>query len=188
VTNMIKAVERGGGVLVAAWGAEADELAVFTQRYPTVKIVKDQDEILDDASLTLVLSSQIANERAGIGVRAMQRGKDFLADKPGITTLEDLALIRRTLAQTARIYAILYSERLEVPAAVHAGELIKRGAIGKQARYIDCSHGPLPFGPQFVADIGPSRPNSTPPAARTSPGCQTAAVPAHPATRDTAAG
>jgi len=23
----------------------------------------------------------------------------------------------------------------------------------KQARYIDCSNGPLPFGPQFVSDI-----------------------------------
>ena len=87
--------------------------------------------------MQLVLSSHIANERAGIGVRAMQAGKDFLADKPGITTLADLALVRKTIAETGRIYAILYSERLEVRAAVHAGELIKQGAIGKVIQTIN---------------------------------------------------
>ena len=137
IYGMIKAIERGGGELVVAWGAEPDKVATFTKRYPNAKIVKDPDAVLDDASLRLVLSSQIANERAGIGVRAMKRGKDFLADKPGITTMEDLALVRRTIAETGRIYGIMYSERLEVPAAVHAGELIKQGAIGKVIQTIN---------------------------------------------------
>jgi predicted dehydrogenase len=137
IYGMVKAIERGGGELVSAWGAEVDKLDVFSKRYPNVKIVKDQDAILEDAALDLVLSSQIANERAGIGVRAMKRGKDFLADKPGVTTLEDLALIRRTIAATGRIYGIMYSERLEVPAAVHAGELIKQGVIGQVIQTIN---------------------------------------------------
>jgi predicted dehydrogenase len=137
IHGMIKAVQRGGGELVAAWGAEADKLDIFAKRYPSVRVVKDQDAILDDPSLKLVLSSQIANERAGIGVRAMSRGKDFLADKPGVTTLEDLALIRRTIAATGRIYGVMYSERLEVPAAVHAGELIRQGAIGRVIQTIN---------------------------------------------------
>ncbi|HEY6928026.1 MAG TPA: Gfo/Idh/MocA family oxidoreductase [Steroidobacteraceae bacterium] len=137
IHGMIKAIERGGGELVAAWGTEPDKLATFTKRYPNAKMVKDQDAILDDPSLELVLSSHIANERARIGVRAMKRGKDFLSDKPGITTMEDLALVRRTIAETGRIYGIMYSERLEVPAAVHAGELIKRGVIGKVIQTIN---------------------------------------------------
>jgi predicted dehydrogenase len=137
IHGMIKAIQRGGGQMVAAWGAEPEKLARFTQRYPDVRMVKDQDAILDDPSLQLVLSSHIANERAGIGVRAMKRGKDFLADKPGVTTLEDLALIRRTVVETGRLYGIMYSERLEVPAAVHAGELIKQGAIGKVIQTIN---------------------------------------------------
>jgi predicted dehydrogenase len=137
IHGMIKAIQRGGGELVAAWGLEADKLAIFTERYPHVRMVKAQEAILDDPSLQLVLSSHIANERAGIGVRAMKRGKDFLADKPGVTTLEDLALVRRTVAETGRIYGIMYSERLEVPAAVHAGELIRQGAIGKVIQTIN---------------------------------------------------
>ena len=135
--GMIGAVQRGGGELVSYWGAEPDKLAVFAKRYPNAKAARSQDEVLQDASLQLVMSSHIANERAGIGIKAMKAGKDFLADKPGITTLSDLALVRKTIAETKRIYAILYSERLEVRAAVHAGELIKQGAIGKVIQTIN---------------------------------------------------
>ncbi|WP_443749899.1 Gfo/Idh/MocA family protein [Asticcacaulis solisilvae] len=137
IHGMIGAMQRGGGELVAAWGLEPDKLAVFAKRYPGVKLVKTQDEILDDPSVQLVLTSHIANERAGIGVRAMKNGKDVLSDKPGVTTLEDLALVRQTIRETGRIYGILYSERLEVKAAVHAGELIKQGAIGKVIQTIN---------------------------------------------------
>ncbi|MFN3379138.1 MAG: Gfo/Idh/MocA family protein, partial [Runella zeae] len=90
-----------------------------------------EKEILDDKSIQLVLSSAIANERAPLGIRAMKSGKDFMADKPGITTLEQLAEVRRVQKQTGRIYSIMYSERFENRATVKAGELVKEGAIGK---------------------------------------------------------
>ena len=57
---------------------------------PAGKVVATQDEIINDPSIQLVLSSQIANERAPLGIRAMKHGKDFLSDKPGVTTLETL--------------------------------------------------------------------------------------------------
>jgi predicted dehydrogenase len=137
IHGMIGAIQRGGGELVSYWGTEPDKLAVFAKRYPGVKQARVQDEVLQDPSIQLVMSSHIANERAAIGVKAMKAGKDFLADKPGITTLKDLALVRKTIAETGRIYAILYSERLEVRAAVHAGELIRQGAIGKVIQTIN---------------------------------------------------
>jgi predicted dehydrogenase len=137
IYGMIGAIQRGGGELVAAWGGEQDKLAGFTKRFPHVKIVETQDEILNDPSVHLVLSSQIANERAPLGVRVMKHGKDYLSDKPGITTLEQLAEVRKTIAGTKQIYAILYSERLEVKAAVYAGVLIQQGAIGKVIQTIN---------------------------------------------------
>jgi predicted dehydrogenase len=137
IHGMIGSIRSGGGELVAAWGLEPDKMATFRRRYPDVPVVATQDEIINRTDIQLILSSHIANERAGIGVRAMKAGKDFLADKPGITTLEDLALVRKTIAETGRIYGILYSERLEVKAAVHAGELIKKGAIGKVIQTIN---------------------------------------------------
>jgi predicted dehydrogenase len=137
IHGMIDAVTRGGGELVAWWGQEADKRAQFLRRYPNARAARSQDEVLHDPTIQLVLSSQVASQRAGIGVRAMQAGKDFLSDKPGITTLEDLAQVRRSIAETRRIYGIMYSERLEVKAAVYAGELIRRGAIGKVIQTIN---------------------------------------------------
>jgi predicted dehydrogenase len=137
IYGMVGAIQRGGGELVAVWGGEPDKLATFTKRFPNAKAVNTQDEIVNDPTIQLVLSSQIANERAPLGVRVMKHGKDFLSDKPGITTLEQLAEVRKTIAETKRIYAIMYSERLEVKAAVYAGQLIQQGAIGKVIQTIN---------------------------------------------------
>ena len=137
IYGMLGAIQRGGGVLVAAYGAEPDKLAQFRKRLPDVKIVASEDEILHDPAIQLVLSSKIASERAELGVRVMKAGKDYLSDKPGITTLEQLAEVRKTIAATGRIYGIMYSERLEVKAAVAAGELVKQGAIGRVLQTIN---------------------------------------------------
>lgn len=137
IYGMTEAIRRGGGELALGYGTEPDKVAAFRKRYPDVKWASSEDEVLNDSSIRLVLSSKIANERAALGVNAMKHGKDFLSDKPGITTMEDLALVRKTIAETTRIYGILYSERLEVPAAVKAGELVKAGAIGKVIQTIN---------------------------------------------------
>jgi predicted dehydrogenase len=137
IYGMIGAVIRGGGEFVAAWVGEPDKLATFKQRFPNIKIAATQDEIIEDPTIQLVLSSQVASERAPLGVRAMRHGKDFLADKPGITTLAQLAEVRKTIAETKRIYGIMYSERLEVKAAVYAGDLVHQGAIGKVIQTIN---------------------------------------------------
>lgn len=137
IYGMVGAVQRGGGVLVAAYGTEPDKLAAFKQKFPDVKIVSSEEAILDDPSIQLVLSSTIPNERAPLGIRVMKRGKDYLSDKPGATTLEQIDEIRKVSAETKRIYAILYSERLEVKAAVKAGDLVQAGAIGKVIQTIN---------------------------------------------------
>lgn len=136
IHGMMAAVTRGGGEIVNAWGSEPDKLAAFRRRYPNVRIVDTPDEIINDDS-QLMLTSQVPDERAKLGVRAMKAGKDVLADKPGMITLEDLELVRRTIKETGRKYAIQYSERLDVKAAVHAGELIRQGAIGKVIQTIN---------------------------------------------------
>jgi predicted dehydrogenase len=131
IYGMVEAMQRGGGVLVSAYGAEPEKVAAFTKRFPDVKMARSEEEILSDPSIQLVLTSARNVDRAPLGVRVMRHGKDFLTDKPGITTLEQLAEVRKTVAETNRIYGILYSELLEVKAAVKAGELVQAGAIGR---------------------------------------------------------
>jgi predicted dehydrogenase len=123
--------------LVSAYGKEPGKVSAFTKRFPEAKMVKSEEAILDDPSIQLVLTSARNIDRAPLGVKVMKRGKDFLTDKPGIVTLEQLAEVRRTIAETHRIYGILYSELLEVPASVKAGELVRAGAIGKVIQTIN---------------------------------------------------
>ncbi len=130
INSQTDAVIRGGGELVAVYAKEPDLSAAFVKRYPQAKLAASEAAILE-SDVHLVLSAAIPDERAPLGIRVMQHGKDYMADKPGITSLEQLAEVRRVQAQTRRIYSIMYSERLENRATVKAGELVKAGAIGK---------------------------------------------------------
>lgn len=131
IYGMVEAVTRGGGQLVSFYAKEPDLSAAFKKRYPNVKQASSEKEILEDSSIQVVLSSGIPDERAPLGVRVMKSGKDYLVDKPGITTLEQLAEVRKVQKATGRIYSIMYSERFENKATVKAGELVKAGTIGK---------------------------------------------------------
>ncbi|MGZ3852452.1 MAG: Gfo/Idh/MocA family protein [Flavisolibacter sp.] len=130
IYSQVDAVIRGGGQLVSLYAKEPELVAAFTKRYPQVKLANSENEILEDKSVQLILSSAIPVDRAGIGIRAMKHGKDYMVDKPGITTLEQLEEVRRVQKQTGRIYSIMYSERFENKATVKAGDLVKEGAIG----------------------------------------------------------
>jgi predicted dehydrogenase len=120
-----------GAELVAFYAIEPDLIQLYAKDYPQAKLASSETEILEDESIQLVISASIPSERAPLGIRVMQHGKDFMSDKPGFTTLEQLAEVRRVQAETKRIYSIDYSERLETRASVKATELVKGGAIGK---------------------------------------------------------
>jgi predicted dehydrogenase len=130
IYGMVDAVTRGGGQLVSFFAKEPDLVAAFAKKYPQAKLVRDPKEILEDNSIQLILSSGIPVERAPLGIEVMQHGKDYLVDKPGITTLEQLEDVRRVQKETKRMYTIMYSERLENRATVKAGEMVKAGIIG----------------------------------------------------------
>ena len=137
IYGMVEAMIRGGGKLVSVYASEPERGAAFVKRYPYAKLAKTEQEVIGDPSIQLILSSAIPNHRAEIGIRAMKAGKDYLSDKPGLTTLAQLDEVRKTIAATKKIYAIMYSERLEVKAAVKAGYLVQAGAIGKVIQTIN---------------------------------------------------
>jgi predicted dehydrogenase len=136
IYSQVDAVLRGGGELVSFYAKEPDLAEGFSKRYSQAKLTRGENEILEDGSIHLVLSAAIPDERAPLGIRVMQHGKDYMSDKPGISTLEQLAEVRRVQAQTHRIYSIMYSERFENRATVKAAELVKAGAIGRVVQTI----------------------------------------------------
>jgi predicted dehydrogenase len=124
---MIKA----GCRLKAFFAPEDDLAAAYSARFPDARRVADERAILEDPEISLVIGAGILSDRAPMAVRAMRSGKDVMLDKPGATTLEQLAELRRMQAETGRILSILYSEHYTQPATVAAGELVKAGAIGR---------------------------------------------------------
>jgi len=122
---------RAGAELASFFAPEPELVAQYSQTYPQARLTRGQGEILEDETIQLVISAGIPCERAPLGIEAMKHGKDFMSDKPGFTTLEQLDEARSVQRETGRIYSICFSERFEVPAAVRAGELIQAGAIGR---------------------------------------------------------
>jgi len=136
IYGQVGAVIRGGGTLTSFFAKEPDLVAAFSKRFPQAKLARSEKEILEDPEIKLVVSASIPDERAPLGLEVMRHGKDFMADKPGITSLEQLQEVRRVQKSTGRIYSIMYSERFENPATVKAGELVKAGAVGKVVQTI----------------------------------------------------
>jgi predicted dehydrogenase len=131
IMGMTAAVQRGGGKLVKFYTTDPKQIADFRAKFGDIKLAKSEDEILNDKSIKLVCGAPIPDQRAPLGIRVMKAGKDYLSDKPAITTLEQLADVRKAVAETKKKFAIMYSERLEVKSAIQAGYLVDQGAIGK---------------------------------------------------------
>ncbi len=131
IYGMVSALNKGGGEIVAVYSKEQELLPGFIKLYPNIKVAKSPEEILDDNSIKLVASAAIPVDRAPLGIRVMQSGKDFMTDKPGIITFAQFEEVKKVQKKTNRIYSIMYSERLGSPASVQAGDLVKAGAIGK---------------------------------------------------------
>lgn len=120
-----------GAQLVSYYAVEPELAAEYGGKYPQAALARSAEEILEDESIQLIINAGIPCERAPLGIRAMQHGKDYMTDKPGMTTFTQLEEVRRVHAETGRIYSVDFSERFHVRSAVKAGELIQEGAIGR---------------------------------------------------------
>ncbi len=131
IYGQVNLLLRAGAEMVAFYAPEPDLVAAFQRAYPDAHLAAGADEILEDPRIQLVVSAAIPCERAPLGIRVMQHGKDYMSDKPGFTTFEQLVETRRVQAETGRIYSICFSERFEVRAAVKAAQMVRDGAIGR---------------------------------------------------------
>ncbi|EWH09157.1 oxidoreductase [Catenovulum agarivorans DS-2] len=128
---------QAGATLKYVYDTDAKRLAAFCQRYPQAIVAESFEQILQDTDTQLVASAAVPNLRADIGIQVMQAGKDYFTDKSPFTTLEQLDKVKQVVAETKRIYAVYYAERLHNEAAWQAGELIKQGVIGRVLQVIN---------------------------------------------------
>ncbi len=110
--------------------------AKFNEVFPEIAKVADRRMILEDTSVDMILISAVPGDRARLAIEAMEAGKDVMVDKPGVTTLSDLAALQDAQARTGRIWSVNFSERFQVPAVTRAEALVFGGAIGRVVQTI----------------------------------------------------
>jgi predicted dehydrogenase len=130
IFSQVETLLRAGAELTSFY-ADGGLVDGFVERYPHVPRVDDRRRILEDPNIPLIVSAGIPCERAPLGIEVMRNGKDYMVDKPGATSLEQLAAVRKVQAETKRIYSVCYSEHFETRSTVKAGELVHSGAIGR---------------------------------------------------------
>jgi predicted dehydrogenase len=104
-------------------------LAGFRKRFPHVPAAETA-RLLDDRSIDFVVIAARPCDRAELAIAAMQRGKDVMVDKPGITTPQQLAAVERAAVETKRIWSVCIG-RLASPAVQAALDIVRSGEIGR---------------------------------------------------------
>ena len=136
IYGMCNGLTEAGGTLKYVYDPDPAKVAAFCGKYPNVKAVRHEEEILNDSEIKLVAAAAVTSERCQLGLKVMDHGKDYFTDKAPFTTLEQLENARAKVNKTGLKYAVYYSERLHVESAVFAGQLIKDGAIGRVIQVI----------------------------------------------------
>ncbi len=103
----------------------------FADTYPHARRVETMEELLEDPTIDVIGGAAMPAERAGISVRAMQHGKDVLADKPAVISLEQLDEIERVQRETGRIWCLYVNEHHTRRCTVRGAQLAAAGAIGR---------------------------------------------------------
>lgn len=104
-------------------------LAGFRKRFPHVPEAETM-RLLEDPSIDFVVIAARPCDRADLAIAAMRRGKDVMVDKPGVTTVEQLAAIERVVKETGRIWSICLG-RLASPAVQEALRVVRSGELGR---------------------------------------------------------
>ncbi|ASK65931.1 oxidoreductase [Brachybacterium avium] len=131
IGGMTQGLLDAGGTLKWVYDTQPERAAAFQEKFPQVRIASSEEEVLADPEVHLVAAAAVPVDRAPLGIRVMEAGKDYFTDKTPLISREQLAEAKAAVERTGRKYAVYYSERIHVEAAVLAGQLIERGAIGK---------------------------------------------------------
>ena len=136
IYGMCEGLAGAGATLRWVYDPDPAKAEAFRARFPQVRIARSEAEVLDDPEVRLVAGAAVTSERCALGLRVMDAGKDYFTDKAPLTTLAQLDAARAATARTGRKYAVYYSERIHVEAAVLADQLVGRGAVGRVLQVI----------------------------------------------------
>ena len=130
IYGMCNGLTEAGATLKWVYDPDNEKVRRFQKSFPEVMAAESEEQILNDPEVKLVCGAAVTSLRCELGLRVMAAGKDYFTDKAPLTTLEQLDQAKERVRKTGKKYMVYYSERIHVEAAVFAGELIEKGAIG----------------------------------------------------------
>jgi predicted dehydrogenase len=151
--NHARVLLNAGAELAAVYSDEPEDVAAFKKMYPDCP-AQSLEAILEDRTIDVIGGSAKPADRAGISVKAMQHGKDVVADKPSVINLDQLAEIERVQRETSRLWRFYSNEHWDRRCTIKAGELVAQGAIGRVVQTTGFGpHTPrMPTRPRWFAD------------------------------------
>jgi predicted dehydrogenase len=129
--GMCDGLAQAGAEIAWFYDPDPKRVASFQRRFPTARAARSLDEILDDDRVALVAGAAIPSDRGPLGCRVLAAGKHYFTDKTPFTSQVQLDDARAAVATNNRRCLVYFSERLHSECAVHAGRLVRDGAIGK---------------------------------------------------------
>lgn len=109
-------------------------LAGFRKRFPDVPEAP-RERLLDDPAIDIIVLSAVPRDRAALAIDAMRRGKDVMSDKPGVTTLDQLAAVQRAVQDTGRIWSVCVG-RVASPALQEVLRVVRSGELGQLVQVV----------------------------------------------------
>ena len=116
--------------LYAIYGRNVQRLETFQEKYPCEKIYTDMEELLDDEKIDCVYISLPNRLHKEAIIKALQKGKAVLSEKPAVLKKEDL----QEIEEVSKEKNVLFMEAMKtrfMPAYIELKKRIEEGVIGK---------------------------------------------------------
>lgn len=128
---MVNGLIEAGAEIKNVYDADEKKVDSFCSVYKDAIRVNSESDIINDDSISLVVSAIRPDKRVELGLAVMHSGKHFFCDKPGFLLLEDIERVRKMYKETKKRYMVYFGERIHVEAAVMVQDMIDKGLLGK---------------------------------------------------------
>jgi predicted dehydrogenase len=129
IYSMTQGLLDAGAQLVHVYDKNIDQSKAFVEKFRTGEVVSELSHILH-SEVALVATSIVPSERCDLGIQVLEHDKHFLSAKAPFTTMDQLLAAKEAVRRTGKKWAVFYSERLAVEAALLADEIVQHGLIG----------------------------------------------------------
>jgi len=148
IFDMARELVEAGARLKCFHERDGAKAAAFQKMFPQAEAAPSVEAILRDNEIRLVAAAGVPSERAELGVRVMEHGKDYFVDKTAFTDLKQLEAVKKSVAKTGRKFIVYLSGQF-TKSVKRAKQIIDGGEIGRVVNVIS-------LGPHRLNE--PSRP------------------------------